>query len=340
MRFLTHFANFFCADCQGKTGRKYRRLKEEGKGKVTAVTGESMKYAVAIDIGGTNTRVALVNEKLEITDRNQFATDPDDPKKTLEEIANVIKGYDCEVTGIGMSCPGPLDVIRGQILTPPNLRGDWHHLYVARELESIVGIPVYLNNDGNLAALAEAVVGEGKDYRYVQFLTISTGIGAGFVVDRNIYQGAHGWANEVENTIMMQNGLSHGTILPGGIEAISSGTAITLRAKAAGLEVKHAGEVNALALSGNETAQEIMEDAKVHLANFIAAIYNLTDPDIVILGGSVALKVDGFVEEVEELVKSKVYREQKEFIKVRRSTLNEDSGLIGAACLAFSGRKK
>lgn len=245
-----------------------------------------MKYAVAIDIGGTNTRVALVNENLEITDRQQFSTNPENPGETLGKIADVIRNYGDKVVGVGMSCPGPLDLINGQILTPPNLRGDWQHLHVAQELSDRIGLPVYLNNDGNLAALAEAVIGEGKDYRFVQFLTVSTGIGAGFVIDKNIYQGAHGWANEVENTIMKQGGPCHGSILPGGIEGISSGTAITTRARKAGLDVKHAGEVNDLAKVGNETAQEIMTDAKVHLANFIAAIYNLTDPDIVILGGS------------------------------------------------------
>ena len=291
-----------------------------------------MKYAVAIDIGGTNTRVALVNEKLEITDRQH----PENPEETLGKIAEVIKGYDHAIVGVGMSCPGPLDLVNGRIITPPNLRGDWHHLAVAEKLKNMIDIPVYLNNDGNLAALAESVAGEGKDYRFVQFLTISTGIGSGFVIDKKIFQGAHGWANEVENTIMMQDGPSHGTILPGGIEAISSGTAITVRARKAGLDVKHAGEVNDLALAGNETAKKIMMDAKQHLANFIAAIYNLVDPDIVILGGSVAIKVDGFVQEVEELVKSKVYEAQRPFIKVRKSTLNEDSGLIGAAYLAFS----
>ena len=238
-----------------------------------------------------------------------------------------------------MSCPGPLDLMNGQILTPPNLHGDWQHLFVARELSTLTGLPVYLNNDGNLAALAEAVAGEGKDYRYVQFLTVSTGIGSGFVIDKHIYQGAHGWANEVENTVMWEGGPCHGTILPGGIEGISSGTAITTRAKKAGLQVKHAGEVNDLAKSGNEIAEKIMTDAKTHLANFIAGIYNLTDPDIVILGGSVAIKVEGFVEEVEALVKSKVYEAQRSFIKVRKSILNEDSGLIGAAYLAFSKEK-
>ena len=298
-----------------------------------------MKYAVAIDIGGTNTKVALVNENLEITDRQQFSTNPENPGETLGKIADVIRNYGDKVVGVGMSCPGPLDLINGQILTPPNLRGDWQHLHVAQELSDRIGLPVYLNNDGNLAALAEAVIGEGKDYRFVQFLTVSTGIGAGFVIDKNIYQGAHGWANEVENTIMKQGGPCHGSILPGGIEGISSGTAITTRARKVGLDVKHAGEVNDLAKAGNETAQEIMTDAKVHLANFIAAIYNLTDPDIVILGGSVAIKVEGFVQEVEELVKSKVYEAQREFIKVRKSTLSEDSGLLGAAYLAFSKEK-
>ena len=102
------------------------------------------------------------------------------------------------------------------------------------------------------------------------------------------------------------------------------------------MDVKHAGEINDLALEGNEVAQKIMTDAKVHLANFIASIYNLVDPDIVILGGSVAIKINGFVAEVEELVKSKVYEAQRPFIKVRKSTLSEDSGLIGAAYLAFS----
>ena len=142
-----------------------------------------MKYAVAIDIGGTNTRVALVNENLEITDRQQFSTNPENPGETLGKIADVIRNYGDKVVGVGMSCPGPLDLINGQILTPPNLRGDWQHLHVAQELSDRIGLPVYLNNDGNLAALAEAVIGEGKDYRFVQFLTVSTGIGAGFVPD-------------------------------------------------------------------------------------------------------------------------------------------------------------
>lgn len=295
-----------------------------------------MKYSVAIDIGGTNTRVALADEELNIIERKQFATDSENPDVTLGEIAEVIKSFDCDIVGAGMSCPGPLDLINGKILTPPNLKGQWHNLKVAEELSKLINKPVYLENDANLAGLAEAVVGEGKDYNYVQFFTVSTGLGAGFVINKEIYHGAHGFGNEVANCVMMKDGPSHGSIIPGGIEAISSGTAITSRAVKAGLDVKHAGEVNDLAKAGNEVAKQIMDDAKEYLANFIGVVYGYADPEIVILGGSVALKIDGFVEEVEALAKERVYEIMKPYVKVRKSTLNEDSGLIGAAYLAFS----
>ena len=295
-----------------------------------------MKYSVAIDIGGTNTRVALADEELNIIERKQFATDSENPDVTLGKIAEVIKSFDCDIVGAGMSCPGPLDLINGKILTPPNLKGQWHNLKVAEELSKLINKPVYLENDANLAGLAEAVVGEGKNYNYVQFFTVSTGLGAGFVINKEIYHGAHGFGNEVANCVMMKDGPSHGSIIPGGIEAISSGTAITSRAVKAGLDVKHAGEVNDLAKAGNEVAKQIMDDAKEYLANFIGVVYGYADPEIVILGGSVALKIDGFVEEVEALAKEIVYEIMKPYVKVRKSTLNEDSGLIGAAYLAFS----
>ena len=297
-----------------------------------------MKYAIAIDIGGTNTRVALVDEKYEIEERVQFPTDAEHPEVTLNQIKETIDAFDKEIVGVGMSCPGPLDLIEGKILTTPNLHGKWQGLCVTKELEKLIHKPVYLENDANLAALAEAVVGEGKDYDIVQFLTVSTGLGAGLVIHKKIFQGAHGFANEVANVCMKDNGPQHGSIYPGGIEAISSGTAIEQRALKAGLQVKHASEVNDLALQGNPEAKLIMDEAKLYLANFIAGIQAFIDPEIVILGGSVALKIPGFVEEVEELVKSKVYPVVVPYVKLKKSTLNEDSGLLGAACLAFNNQ--
>lgn len=295
-----------------------------------------MKYALGIDIGGTNTRVALIDEEYKVINRVQFPTDSNDPVKTLEKINKTINEFEqLDIVGIGLSCPGPLDLINGKVLTTPNLHKEWWNLEIAKILKEMTGVDTYLENDANLACLAEACVGAGKDYRYVGFLTISTGVGSGFCVDKKIYQGAHGFAHEIANMPMWRNGPSHGTILPGGIEAISSGTAIENRAKAAGLEVKHAGEVYDLAQKGDYFARMVIDDAKEYLANAIASIYALLDPEIIVLGGSVSIKMPGFVEDVENRVKEKVFSVVKPYVNIVKTTLNEDSGLIGAACLAF-----
>lgn len=295
-----------------------------------------MKYAIGVDIGGTNTRVALIDEDLNVVKRVQFPTDSTDPEVTVKKIASTIESFGKKVCGIGVSCPGPLDLINGYIIKCPNLEEKWWGFPITVELEKMTGVQAFLENDANLAGLAEAVAGDGKDKRFVQFFTVSTGLGSGQVIDKKICIGAHGFANEVANAIVWRDGPSQGTIIPGGVEAVCSGSAITNRAVAAGLDVKHAGEVNDLAEAGNEIAKEIMEDAKEYLANFIAIDIAITDPEIVILGGSVSMKIDGFVEEIQERVKEKVYPPVKPYVDVRRSTLSEDSGLIGAGYLAFS----
>lgn len=292
-------------------------------------------YTAGIDIGGTNTRIALIDEAYEIIQRIQFPTDVNNPHATLQKIQETVQSFSVAIAGVGLSCPGPLDLKQGIILDTPNLKGGWHGLAVSKELSARLKVPVFLENDANLACLAEAVLGQGKDYSYVQFLTISTGLGSGLVIDKKIYQGAHGFAHEIANIPLWRNGPSHGSIYPGGVEAICSGTAITTRAKKAGLDVEHAGDVYSLACSQNQTAIDIMEDAKEYLANTIAIIYAFVDPEIVILGGSVAIKIPGVVEDVEQRVKTKVYPNIQPLVKVVKTNLSEDSGLLGAACLAF-----
>ena len=293
-----------------------------------------MKYAVGIDVGGTNTRVALINDEYKIVERVQFTTDTQNPQVTLEKINNVIKGFGQKIEGIGISCPGPLDLIHGIILETPNLPG-WHYFHLTEELQNITGIKVQLQNDANLAGLAEAVIGAGAGKSHVQFLTISTGVGAGFCIDGKIYQGSKGFAQEVANCIVWKNGPSHGVLKSGSIESIASGTAITTRAKNLGLEVVHAGDVYDLAQEGNELAIQIMEDAYEYLSNFISILYGVLDPDLFVLSGSVALKIPGFIEEIEKRVKEKVFDALKDNIKIVPAALGEDCGLIGAACLAF-----
>lgn len=293
-----------------------------------------MKYAVGIDIGGTNTRVAFIDDTYTIIKRVKFETNPNKPMLTLQNIQEIIQTFKSDIEGIGVSCPGPLDLLLGKVLTPPNLPG-WHGLEIEKQLRTLCGVQVKLENDANLACLGEAVLGAGKDAHVVQFLTISTGIGTGLTVEKKLFHGARGFAQEIANCIYWKDGPQLGDLKKGSIESISSGTAITKRAKDAGLVVEHAGEVNDLAKAGNDIAMQIMEDAKDYLANLMATFYAVIDPDMFILSGSVALKIDGFCEEMEARIKEKVYDTLRDHIVVRKAELGEDCGLVGAAYLVL-----
>lgn len=298
-----------------------------------------MIYTVGVDIGGTNTRVALINENYDVVERKSFSTDANNPLMTIGKISEVIKSFDGKIVGVGVSCPGPLDLYQGIVLTPPNLVG-WHGFELSSELRKLTGLEVQLENDANLAGLAEATIGAGKGMPFVQYMTISTGIGGGLVVNGEIFIGSRGYAQEIANVILVPNGPKLNDLMPGALEAICSGTAITHRANVLGLNVEHAGDVNQLALSGNEDAIKILDEAKEYLANAIASIYGFIDPNIVVLGGGVALKIDGFVEDVEARVKAKVYKIQSDNVLVRKATLGDDNGLLGGGILAFSNFKK
>lgn len=298
-----------------------------------------MRYAVGIDVGGTNTRVALIDENYKILKREQFRTDSENPQITLEKIRTIVNRFEHPVEGIGISCPGPLDLINGIVLTPPNLPG-WHQLHLTKTLSEMTKVPVILENDANLACLAEAVVGAGKGKHLVQFLTISTGIGAGFCMNGEVYRGARGFAQEVANCILWKDGPAQGELKKGSIESIASGTAITKRAREAGLSVDHAGDVYALAQSGNEKAAQIMEDTFEYLSSFVGILYGILDPDLFVFSGSVALKIPGFLEEMKRRVRKKVYPALEDNIQIVPAKLGEDCGLIGAAHLAFINGKR
>lgn len=298
-----------------------------------------MKYALSIDIGGTNTRVSLISEDYKVKGYESFRTDGQDPLVTMNRIKEVIDTFEEEAVGIGVSCPGPLDLKKGIILTPPNLPG-WHNFELVKVMSEILDMDVLLENDANLAGLAEATIGAGKDLDYVQYLTVSTGLGGGFVINKEIYQGSKGFAQELANVILVPGGFSVGNLVPGSLESYASGTGITERARLKGLDVEHAGEVNDLAKQGNEDCILIIKEAQEYLANAIAMLYAVLDPEIVILGGSVALKMEGHVEAVEKLVKEKVFPDVAKNVKLQKAKLGEDNGILGGAILAFNESEK
>lgn len=290
-----------------------------------------MSVRVGIDIGGTQLRVAALDEKSHILRRESFSNDHNvGPRENLRRLADAIEGWGLEYEGIGIGCPGPLDFAGGQILNPPNLPG-WEGFPVAEFFRERCGHRCLLNNDANVAGLAEARVGAGRGFASVVYMTVSTGVGAAYVADGQIVGGAHSLATEVFNMIVCDAPSARLGMNPGALEDQSSGTAIArMASQRMGRDVA-APEVFALADGGDAVALAVLEHAAECLARGVNNINAVVDPDVFVFGGSVALKNPGFMDLVFQ--KAKRYVLDPDSLLFREATCGGDAGLVGAALL-------
>ncbi|MGL4623943.1 MAG: ROK family protein [Culicoidibacterales bacterium] len=287
---------------------------------------------IGIDIGGTQTRIAVFSGK-KLLAQTRFVTNSENPEAHVQHMAAEIKKLTTEYAAIGIACPGPLDLKAGVVLNPPNLLG-WHNFPLAARMQEIMNVPVKIENDANLAALAEALVGAGNGQPIVQFITVSTGVGAGLVINGTIFQGAQGFAQEVANCLVDETCLVAGNTLPGSVERICSGTGIYQLARQRGLAVESTADVFRLAGEGASEAQAIIEYVGSQLAKFLAMLQAVIDPSVIVLGGSVALYNPQFVAMLTDQIKACVYPNVAPYVHVVTAELGDDAGVIGAGLLA------
>ncbi|MGL4623361.1 MAG: ROK family protein [Culicoidibacterales bacterium] len=287
---------------------------------------------IGIDIGGTQTRIALVENGI-IQQQQRMKTDTENPERHLQAVLEIIATFAAEYTAIGVSCPGPLDLQTGTILTPPNLPG-WHYFPLVAYLSEKSQTEVKIDNDANCAALAEAVLGAGKAHEIVQFMTVSTGIGAGLVIHQQIFSGAHGLACEVANVIVDDTNTVEGNTIQGSVERIGSGTGIYRLALQSGLPVKTTADVFRLAEQGNPQAYELLEYVSDKLANFLASLQGIIDPSVIVIGGSVALHNPNFVEKIGQKMRKRVYPTVQPYLNIVIAECGDAAGVLGAALLA------
>src|SRR6202167_5297125 len=200
------------------------------------VTDSADQLLIGVDVGGTKVAAGAVNSTGEITFQTRTPMVANDAAaglaaviSAINSVKNGISGAGGELAGIGICAPGPLDPRSGVVINPPNLPG-WRNFPLAAEVVKIFNLPVKVDNDGNAAALAEALWGAGRGFRNVFCATIGTGIGTGIVFDRHIYHGRTGSAAEGgHNTIDYRGPRCHCGKL-GCIEVLASGPAIARRA--------------------------------------------------------------------------------------------------------------
>ena len=202
---------------------------------MTQVSGNGQ--LIGVDVGGTKVAAGLVNAAGEITYQMRTPMAANDAPAGLAAVISAINCVraataahaDGLISGIGICAPGPLDPRTGIVINPPNLPG-WRNFPLAAEVSKTYGLPVRVDNDGNAAALAEALWGAGRGFRNVFCATIGTGIGTGIVFDGRIYHGRTGAAAEGGHNTIDYHGPRCGCGKLGCIEALASGPAIARRA--------------------------------------------------------------------------------------------------------------
>ncbi len=307
-----------------------------------------MRKFVAVDVGGTQIRVAIFNEdsmkpilekKIKTQGENQT------PVERLIGLLKEIWPADDVITSIAIAAPGYLEPEAGIVVTAPNIPG-WKDLPLAQILRDQFHVPVYLGNDANLAALGEWKFGAGKGYKDVLFITVSTGIGGGIIMDNNLINGAHGMAGEIGHVVAVPDGPVCGCGKKGHIEAVASGTAIAryVREKLAeGVPsvfakdaIPSAKEVAEAAKKGDKLSIEAFDLAGFYLGRTFADFLHILNPAILILGGGVSMSGELIMKPLlASLEQHVVSQEYLTNLRIVSAALGDDAGLLGAFALSL-----
>lgn len=305
-----------------------------GKGvypKARGVSGMT-KNRIGIDIGRRKLRVAAYNEDGEELLKEVIPNDHNlSPAENLQHLVDVIEEWGIDYMGIGVGAPGPLNFAAGKILNPPNLPG-WEDFRIVSFLEQATTHRVQLNNDANVAGLAESLSGAGWGYESLFYFTVSTGVGGAYIYQNQIVGGANSCAAEIFNMVVNEFDDVRPGMNVGSVEEQASGPSIArLASKGLGRAVDPA-EVFALYESGDETARVVIDRAADVLAKAVHNVRCVVDPDVFVFGGSVALNNPWFIELVREKAKKLVLNPST--LRIELAKCGSDAVLIGASLLA------
>src|SRR5271165_3259572 len=314
-------------------------------------------YNIGVDIGGTKVAAGLVSSTGQITYQIRVPMVANEAAAGLAAVITAIDSVrgtatvDAQtltlISGIGICAPGPLDPRTGVVVNPPNLPG-WRNFPLAAEVSKVYQLPVRVDNDGNAAALAEALWGAGRGYRNVFCATIGTGIGTGIVFDGRIYHGRTGAAAEGGHNTIDYRGPRCGCGKLGCIEVLASGPAIARRAgekisagrSSAILELA-AGHVERITsemvgrayAAGDALAKEVLEETAMYLAVWLGNIVDLLEPDVMIIGGGAAPMLKPFFGEIRDQLPAWCVNSHCQDVPLVAAFYGADAGIAGGAAL-------
>lgn len=309
----------------------------------------------AIDMGATHISIAVADFAARIHQEAEISFDvkegPEVCLATADQTLKQIlaeKGLSVsELAAVGVGVPGPVITEAGMVVAPPIMPG-WDRYPIRASLEKIWGCPVTLNNDAELGALGEWAYGAGRGEKNIAYIKVGSGIGAGLILNKQIYGGTTGAAGEIGHLTIDENGPLCNCGNHGCLEAFAGGHAIARQGQAlaksgkrtllASLPVESitAREVAEAARRGDLHAQEILSRAGAYIGIAIAGLINLFNPSVVIIGGGVAQVGDMLTAPIRQAVRERTMRASEQGVRITTAMLGRRSVLIGATVQAVN----
>lgn len=301
----------------------------------------SHTYIISIDLGGTNVKLALFKKKKKkIIRQAKFSTKEFPTRKLLfnkliQAIENIIVGSHLkhsDILGIGIGVPGPVDSHKGLIYYFPNVPG-WRNVHLKKMLEHSLKLPVFLDNDANLMALAELKFGLAQNVGNCICLTLGTGVGGALILGGSLYRGSTSVAGEIGHIPVSLNGPVCNCGGRGCLESFVGNKQILLRARRIFGQGISLEQLSRLAKDGNKKAIYIWQDMGFKLGTALAGLINVFNPELILIGGGLANAGGVLFSKVRNSVKMKAMGPHRKAVKILKSRLGVNAGLIGASIL-------
>jgi glucokinase len=306
---------------------------------------------LALDIGGTKLAAGVVDSAGAVHSFHAAPSEPErGPDDGLERLFELGRRATADaglaLGAVGIGCGGPLNTERGVLLAPLHLPG-WRDVPVVQLAIEAFGRPAALENDATAAAAGEHRFGAGAGTRHMVYLTLSTGVGGGVIVDGRLYRGAMGNGGELGHVTVDCNGRPcRGCGRRGCLEAYASGTSIGERAVEAlaetdeqsilgALDRPTAADVAAAARDGDPLAVGLWDETVAALACGLTSIVNLFEPELVVLGGGVTRVGEQLLGPVRAEVEAHAVRPAGSPLAIVQSALGDHVGIVGAAAIVY-----
>ena len=315
----------------------------------------SSRLAIAMDIGGTNLRYAIINESATILAKGITETSEHEGKEAviqriIDAAKTALSWTDTKPIAIGLALASPVDPVTGVMQMPPNILSLQGYSPI-KDLQKAIDLPVFAANDAALAALAEYTYGLKKSVSSMVYLTLSTGVGGGHIIDNKLHNGSRGYAAEWGHLTLDFDGHDCNCGSTGCFETYCSGPAIVRIAQKMLADStiestlhQHSGILTPLKIAtaareGDQFSIELWHKIGKYLGVALSVILNTLDPDVIVIGGGVSSALDLMMKSTEHEIKTRSLYPYGHKIPVIVAKLADEAGLIGAAALAFDNIK-